>query len=91
MLRLSIADDEHIGAVGQSQASDLARFDEWRGGCGLSLAIARRIVHAHDGSLWSPATGRQGRRGHRPAHGLGVGAVPWRSQATRSAGSSIAI
>ena len=32
-------------------------FDEWRGGTGLSLAIARRILNAHGGAIWSPADG----------------------------------
>jgi signal transduction histidine kinase len=32
----------------------LTTFDEWRGGVGLSLAIARRIINAHGGSIWSP-------------------------------------
>ena len=35
----------------------LATFDEWRGGCGLKPAIARRIIEAHDGAVWSPADG----------------------------------
>ena len=34
-----------------------ASFEEKRGGVGLSLAIARRVIEAHDGRLWSPAAG----------------------------------
>jgi signal transduction histidine kinase len=32
--------------------SDLPVFDEWRGGVGLSLAVARRILSAHGGHIW---------------------------------------
>lgn len=53
-LRLDIAELERIDAVEQASAESLSAFDEWRGGCGLSLAIARRIVTAHGGGLWSP-------------------------------------
>lgn len=53
-VRVSVADDEHIDIVEKSEGSQLGTFDEWRGGSGLSLAIARRILTAHDGRLWSP-------------------------------------
>jgi signal transduction histidine kinase len=53
-LRVAVADVEHIDAVAGSDGSQLGTFDEWRGGSGLSLAIARRILNAHDGKLLSP-------------------------------------
>jgi signal transduction histidine kinase len=54
---LAMGDADHIDAFASAGASDVATFDEWRGGCGLSLAIARRVINAHDGAVWSPADG----------------------------------
>jgi signal transduction histidine kinase len=34
--------------------ADAARFDEKRGGVGLSLPIARRVIERHGGRIWSP-------------------------------------
>lgn len=52
---IAIADSENIDRVSSAQAEDLTTFDEWRGGCGLSLAVARRIINGHNGSIWSAA------------------------------------
>jgi signal transduction histidine kinase len=55
-----------IGAAGvvdrldSAAREDLAPFDELRGGCGLALPIARRVLEAHGGTLGSLA-GSQGR------------------------------
>jgi signal transduction histidine kinase len=52
-----IGDEEHASLLQGADPATLASFDEWRGGCGLSLAIARRVINAHGGALWSPADG----------------------------------
>ena len=52
---ISIADGENIEAVRTTELDHLTTFDEWRGGCGLSLAIARRIIDGHNGGVWSAA------------------------------------
>ena len=51
---IAIADPEQIGAVEQAEEASLAQFDEWRGGCGLSLGVARRVFEAQGGRIWSP-------------------------------------
>ena len=40
--------------VTAADPSTLPRFDEWRGGSGLSLAVARRVIAQHGGMLLGP-------------------------------------
>ncbi len=55
--RLTVGDADRVGPLEASPHHDLAPFDEWRGGCGLALAVARRIITEHGGTIWSPADG----------------------------------
>jgi hypothetical protein len=55
LIRITIADAERIDALATQAPADLATFDEWRGGVGLSLPTARRILEAHDGLILAPA------------------------------------
>jgi signal transduction histidine kinase len=51
---LVVADEQSVRSAYDAPA---APFDERRGGMGLMLPIARRVVEAHAGRLWSPASG----------------------------------
>ncbi len=42
-----------------ASADDLGPFDEWRGGCGLALPLARRVIEMHGGRLLALAGERQ--------------------------------
>ena len=50
---IAFGDADNIDRLEQADESSLETFDEWRGGCGLSLAIARRVIAAHNGQVWS--------------------------------------
>ncbi len=50
---IAFGDAEHIDRLATAEPSGLSTFDEWRGGCGLSLGIARRVIGAHSGNIWS--------------------------------------
>jgi len=52
---IAIADPDQIAGVAAAEEAALVPFDEWRGGCGLSLPVARRVIEAHGGRIWSPA------------------------------------
>lgn len=51
---LAIGDHEQIDEIAMADPSTLAPFDEWRGGSGLSLPNARRVIGHHSGRLLSP-------------------------------------
>jgi signal transduction histidine kinase len=60
-LQIAIGDEQQIDDIAAADPRDLAPFDEWRGGSGLSLSIARRIIGQHGGALLSPpGDGRAG-------------------------------
>jgi signal transduction histidine kinase len=56
-LDLHIGDPEALESL--AAGGDRPVFDEWRGGVGLSLAVARRIIEAHGGQLTAPPEGRK--------------------------------
>ena len=54
---IAIAEAQHIETLAATGPDSLATFDEWRGGCGLGLPFARRVIEGHDGAIWSPGQG----------------------------------
>ena len=48
-----IADEASVQAAYDREAGP---FDEKRGGMGLALPLARRVIEGHGGRVWSPAT-----------------------------------
>jgi signal transduction histidine kinase len=56
---LLVGDDPTIEALEASNGDGLPVFDEWRGGSGLSLAVARRVLGAHGGQIWSAPEGHK--------------------------------
>lgn len=58
---VSIGDEAGVNALAAEQpGAEGSPFDEWRGGVGLSLLTARRILNAHGGAVYAPAEGGKG-------------------------------
>ena len=56
---IRIGDDDTQRALDGTPGADPS-FDEWRGGMGLALPLARRIITAHGGTIWSAQESRAG-------------------------------
>ena len=54
---IAIGDPLRITALESATAETLTEFNECRGGAGLRLAVARRVIDHHGGALWSPGQG----------------------------------
>jgi signal transduction histidine kinase len=63
--RLEVRDGRHSAVVVVSDAASVQQayetepgpFDEKRGGLGLALPLARRVIEGHGGRVWSPSGG----------------------------------
>lgn len=54
---LLIGDPETIAALETESEAERQVFDEWRGGVGLSLGVARRVLNAHEAQIWAAPGG----------------------------------
>lgn len=59
MYEIAIGEPGTIELFDEAGDAGLAPFDEWRGGCGLSLPVARRVIVALGGELSSTPDGRK--------------------------------
>jgi signal transduction histidine kinase len=56
---IRIGDDDTLALFDAEDLGARVPFDEWRGGSGLILPVARRIIEAHGGRIWAAPGGRQ--------------------------------
>jgi signal transduction histidine kinase len=61
-LRITIGEPGRLESLRELDPSAMSPFDEWRGGNGLSLPAACRIVEAHGGRVLSPPDAGQAER-----------------------------
>jgi len=54
-----IGDADTLAALDAEGSDSPELFDEWRGGSGLILPVARRIIEAHGGRIWGAPGGRK--------------------------------
>ena len=54
-----IGDEETLALLDAEDPGTRELFDEWRGGSGLILPIARRVIEAHGGHIWGAPGGRK--------------------------------
>ena len=59
---LTVGDEATVEALLTTAAGAPPPFDEWRGGLGMALPVARRVIEALGGALWS-APGERARTG----------------------------
>jgi signal transduction histidine kinase len=60
---IQIGDDQTLALMDAEKSGAREQFDEWRGGSGLILPVARRIIEAHGGRVWgAPGDRKAGAR-----------------------------